>query len=103
MLYFQFMIFVIIFSIIVLIIFIIIIFAICIYIVDLNLLFYQYDYYYIDSNSSLSSTNSKFYQDFLSTTAMYAFVILLIVAIYSEGFKFFIFGFVIIKNVYLVR
>ena len=81
----------------------IIFFVLFIYIVDLNLLFYQYNYINIDSNSSLSSTNSKFNQDFLSTTAMYALVILFIVAIYSEGVKLFIFGLVIITNVYQVR
>jgi hypothetical protein len=65
--------------------------------------FYHYNYNYIDSNSSLSSTNSKLNQDFFSTTAMYAFVILFIVAINSEGVKLFIFGLVIFKNMNQVR
>ena len=94
MLLFQFMIFISIVSIIV-IFYIVIIFAIFIYIVNLNILFYQYNYNYIDSNSRLSSRNFKFNQDFFSTTAMYAFVMLFI---YSEGVKLFIFGLVIITN-----
>ena len=57
----------------------------------------------IDSNRSLSSTNSNFNQDFFSTTAMYAFVILFIFAINSEEVKLFIFGLVIITNFYQVR
>jgi len=100
MLFFQFIVFIIIISIVVLIIFTVIIFAIFVYFI---FYFYQYNYNYIDSNSSLSSRNFKFNQDFFSTAAMYAFVILFIVAINSEGVKLFFFGLVIITNVYQVN
>ena len=75
---------------------IIIIFLQYLYIVYVNI---YIQYICIDSKNSLSSTDSNFNQDVLSTN-MLIFVIAFIVAINSVVVKFFIFGLSIFTIVY---